>query len=248
MRSFLTLLLAVFSFSLMAQDIEGSWKLISLNGKAVNDKEYVRIYQDGYFAFGGKELKGDRFLDAGGGTYEIKGDRYAETLDFYTSDPQRIGKTIEYKIKATSNEIRIEESVAGEKKVAVWQKISDKKDDLAHNWVITARANSEGVVNEIVPGDRRTVKILGGGRFQWIAFNSKTGEFSGTGGGTYTAKDGKYVEHITFFSRDDNRVGAQLEFNYAIVDGKWHHTGKSSTGNPINETWSKYKEAYKPAQ
>lgn len=248
MRNLLILLLTAFSFGLMAQSIEGSWKLISLNGDAVNDKEYVRIYQDGYFAFGGKEVKGNKFLDAGGGEYEIKGDRYSETLDFYTADPQKVGKTVEYQIKISGDRLEIEESVAGEKKVAVWQKISDKQDDLAHNWVITARANSEGKVSEIVPGDRRTVKILGGGRFQWIAFNSKTGEFSGTGGGTYTAKDGKYVEHITFFSRDDSRVGAELEFNYAIVDGKWHHTGKSSTGNPIDETWSKYKEAYKPAR
>ena len=244
MRFFLIILLTTFSFSLTAQNIEGAWKLISLNGQSVNDKEYVRIYQDGYFAFGGKEIEGNKFLDAGGGTYDIKGNRYSETLDFYTPDPQRLGKTVNYNIEITADKITIEESVAGNKNVAVWQRISDRNDDLAHNWVITARANSEGKVSEIVPGDRRTVKILGGGRFQWIAFNSKTGEFSGTGGGTYTAKDGKYVEHITFFSRDNSRVGADLEFNYAIVDGKWHHTGKSSTGNPIDETWSKYKEAY----
>lgn len=248
MRTILTILLTAFSFNLVAQDIEGSWKLISLNGNTVDDNEYIRIYQDGYFAFGGKQIKGDKFLDAGGGTYEIKGNRYTETLDFYTPDPQKLGKILEYKIEVTGDKIKIEESVAGEKKTAVWQRISDKKDDLAHNWVITGRANQDGKMSGIVPGDRRTVKILGGGRFQWIAFNSRTGEFSGTGGGTYIAKDGKYVEHITFFSRDDSRVGADLEFNYAIVDGKWHHTGKSSTGNPIDEVWSKYKEAYKPAR
>lgn len=248
MKALLTILLTAFSFSLIAQDIRGAWKLISLNGKAVQGKEYVKIYQDGYFAFGGKQIAGDKFLDAGGGTYEIKGDRYSETLDFFTPDPQRIGKIVDYNIEITGDKIKIEESVSGDKKVEVWQKISDRKDDLAHNWVITARANAEGKVSEIIPGDRRTVKILGGGRFQWIAFNSKTGEFSGTGGGTYTAKDGKYVEHITFFSRDDSRAGAELAFNYAIVDGKWHHIGKSSTGNPINETWSKYKEAYQAEQ
>ncbi|MEM8527706.1 MAG: hypothetical protein AAGG68_23895, partial [Bacteroidota bacterium] len=64
-----------------------------------------------------------------------------------------------------------------------------------------------------------------------------TKQFLGTGGGTYTAKDGKYVEHITFFSRDDSRVGASLAFDYEVIDGNWHHRGLSSKGKPIYEIW-----------
>jgi hypothetical protein len=99
-------------------------------------------------------------------------------------------------------------------------------------------------VTTITPGNRRTVKILGGGRFQWIAFNSASKEFSGTGGGTYTAEDGKYIENIEFFSRDSRRVGASLEFDYEVKDGEWHHKGESSKGDPIYEIWSPYSEAY----
>lgn len=96
----------------------------------------------------------------------------------------------------------------------------------------------------MTPGDRRTIKILSGDRFQWVAFNSATKEFSGTGGGTYTAGNGKYTENIEFFSRDDSRVGASLEFDYDVKDGKWHHKGKSSKGDDIYEIWSPYEEAY----
>ena len=113
------------------------------------------------------------------------------------------------------------------------------------NWVITGRKR-DNEISTMTPGARRTVKILGGGRFQWIAFNSETKELSGTGGGTYSAEDGIYKENITFFSRDDSRVGATLDFQYEVKDGHWHHSGKSSTGEPIYEIWSKYKEAYKP--
>jgi hypothetical protein len=64
------------------------------------------------------------------------------------------------------------------------------------------------------------------------------------GGGTYTAKDGKYIENITFFSRDDSRVGASLDFNYEVIDGEWHHSGLSSKGDPIYEIWTPYAIGY----
>ena len=37
---------------------------------------------------------------------------------------------------------------------------------------------------------RKTMKILVDGYFQWIAFNTNTFSFMGTGGGRYTAEDG----------------------------------------------------------
>ncbi|MDZ4148456.1 MAG: hypothetical protein U1C58_09250 [Flavobacteriaceae bacterium] len=47
-----------------------------------------------------------------------------------------------------------------------------------------------------------------------------------------------------FFSRDANRVGASLKFEFEVKDGEWHHKGKSTEGNPIHEIWSVYKEAF----
>ena len=86
---------------------------------------------------------------------------------------------------------------------------------------------------------RRTLKVLTGSRFQWIAMNIETGEFSGTGGGRYRFADGVYTETIEFFSRDASRVGASLEFKGRVLDGNWHHEGRSSRGDPIYEIWSR---------
>lgn len=82
------------------------------------------------------------------------------------------------------------------------------------------------------------MKILSGTRFQWIAYNTDTKQFSGTGGGTYTTIDGVYTENIEFFSRDDSKAGVSLKFDYGLIDGKWNHTGFSSKGEPLNEIWS----------
>ena len=85
---------------------------------------------------------------------------------------------------------------------------------------------------------RKTMKILIDGFFQWIAFNTETFKFSGSGGGEYETLDGKYIEIIQYFSRDDSRVGAELDFNYEVKNKDWYHSGFSSKGNPINEVWT----------
>ncbi|RAV27927.1 hypothetical protein [Sinomicrobium soli] len=224
-----------------ARDLEGAWILTHKNGEAVSGTEYIKIYQDGYFAFGGKQVEGNEFTDAGGGIYTLEGDRYSETPDFYTSDTGRIGKKHSSAISFSGDSFTV---TAGNGNTETWKRLSATKDDLTRNWVITGRADAAGKVSEMTPGDRRTVKILSGGRFQWIAFNSATREFMGTGGGTYTAENGKYTENITFFSRDNSRVGASLGFEYEVKDGKWHHSGLSSKGDPIYEIWSPYSEAY----
>ncbi len=240
------LLLACFLVShfVAAQDLSGAWKLTHQNGNAISDVEYIKIYQDNYFSFGAKNLSDNHFIAAGGGPYSLEADKYIETLDFFTLNPLQVGTSTIFKLDLVNGKMVISGTTDNGMLVEIWEKISDESNDLTGNWVITGRKR-DNEISRSTPGARRTVKILSGGRFQWIAFNSETKEFSGTGGGTYTAKDGKYVETITFFSRDDSRVGAELGFDFQVIDGEWHHSGLSSTGSPIYEIWTPYSIGYK---
>lgn len=245
MKKILILPLLFLAGLLCAQDIEGAWKMTHQNGKLLTDKEYIKLYQDGYFAFGAKEKGSNEFIGAGGGEFSLDGNRYKETLDFYTMNPEYVGNTTEFNMDIAEGKMVISAELEGQTVIEIWEKVGNRNDDLTNNWVITGRKRNDEI-SRSTPGDRRTVKILSGGRFQWIAFNSATKEFMGTGGGTYTAQDNKYVENIEFFSRDKSRVGASLEFVYRVIDGEWHHSGLSSAGDPIYEIWSRYKDAYKP--
>jgi hypothetical protein len=109
---------------------------------------------------------------------------------------------------------------------------------LAGAWLMSARKRREELVPRSTDQPRKTMKILSGTRFQWIAYNTETKQFMGTGGGRYTTIDGVYTEHIEFFSRDNSRVGAALDFDFELEDGDWHHSGLSSRGDPIYEVWS----------
>ena len=238
MKRLVILSVLLFTSGIYAQSLEGSWKLIEKNGKTLTNEEVVRIYQDNYFAEGAKETGTNEFLWALGGEYTTAD--YSETMDFNTKSPEMIGEASNPKLSFEGDNKIIINKVTG---VETWERISDNENALNGNWVITGRKRN-GEMNKMKPGDRRTIKILSGDRFQWVAFNSATREFMGTGGGTYTAENGKYTEQIEFFSRDNSRVGASLGFNFEVKDGEWHHSGKSSKGDPIYEIWSPYAEAY----
>ncbi len=241
MKPLLLFLSLLFSVLLGAQDMEGAWKLTHEDGKEVNDRVVVKIYQDGYFAFISKEAETNKFLAAGGGEYFLD-NGYSEVYDFYTADSTLVGKEVTFTGYHRYDGLVLQELEGGTEKT--WRRISTNKNDLSGNWVITGRQRN-GELQRSTPGPRRTIKILSGDRFQWAAFNSDTGEFYGSGGGTYSAENGKYTENIEFFSRDDSRVGAELQFDYKIEDNEWHHSGKSSKGEPLFEIWTPYREFYK---
>ena len=239
MKKLVVITILLFSGVLSSQSLEGSWKLVEENGEPVIEKEVIRIYQDDYFAEAARKVETKEFLWALGGKYSM--DDYTETMDFNTRSPKMIGKMTNPRLIFENENMITLNNVTGVEK---WERVSNNENELSGNWVITGIKRNEELT-KMEPGDRRTIKILGGDRFQWVAFNSATREFMGSGGGTYTLNDGKYIENIEFFSRDNNRVGAQLQFDFQVKDGEWHHSGKSSKGDPMYEIWSPYEEAYR---
>tara|TARA_B100000886_G_scaffold54173_1_gene33258 strand:+ start:133 stop:684 length:552 start_codon:yes stop_codon:yes gene_type:complete len=120
-----------------------------------------------------------------------------------------------------------------------WIKSFGKSIDLNGKWLMAGRITDEGEKRRDISNPRKTMKFLKNGNFQWIAFNTETFQFFGSGGGTYSAENGIYTENIQFFSRNNNSVGKILPFNYSLKGVDWHHSGKSSRGDPIYEIWTK---------
>ena len=119
-----------------------------------------------------------------------------------------------------------------------WEKVSKKSKDLNGKWLMAGRVTVQGERRRDTSRPRKTMKFLLDGYFQWTAFNTETFQFFGSGGGSYTSENGKYTEHIQYFSRDNSRVGAVLPFNYSLKGSDWHHQGYSSKGDPMHEIWS----------
>lgn len=219
-------LLLISATLTQAQPLTGAWE-------HKGAQHTTRIYSGNFFAETEYDLKGKLFVGTYGGTYAVAGDEITETIEWDSRRPERIGTTVKRKLKwgkdNTSYQLEL-----------VFNKVDDGTPGaLSGAWLITGRINDKGEIRRSTPGARRTMKILSGTRFQWIAYNVETKEFFGTGGGTYTTADGKYTENIEFFSRDNTRVGASLGFDFSLVEGEWHHKGLSSKGEPIHEIWTK---------
>jgi hypothetical protein len=120
-----------------------------------------------------------------------------------------------------------------------WKHLSTPPQELKGKWLMAGRMTDQGERKRDTSGPRKTMKFLLDGFFQWIAFNTDTFQFFGSGGGYYTTEAGNYTEHIEYFSRDNSRVGARLPFQYELKGSDWHHQGFSSKGDPMHEIWSK---------
>ncbi len=196
--------------------------------------EQVLIFQDGYFSYTLFDKTNKKFIRTFGGTVAEAGGQLHVNIEFDTESKDNVGKHMHYAVSVSEKTMKLNLGSMAEN----WERIDDGKAELAGNWRITGRMNNNQV-QPIQLSARKTLKLLSGTRFQWMAVNTETKEFFGTGGGTYTFINGKYTEHIEFFSRDSTRVGASLTFDGSVSGYVWTHKGLSSRGDPIHEEWTR---------
>src|SRR5699024_3056704 len=170
-----------------------------------------------------------------GGTYQLEDKKLQIKTEFDDLNPAQIGKEIIEKIEFSQDGFTDEKGIK-------WKKQQENPQELDGLWKISGREKDKEFIPIDHSGSRKTIKLLKDGYFQWIAIEPDEKQFFGTGGGKYSFKDGKYTESILFFSKDNSRVGAELNFSGEIKNGDWHHTGKSSKGDPIHEIWIKPNE------
>ena len=216
-----------------AQSPIGAWERYydDENGNSIRS---IVIFSEKFQSIAMYSAKSGEFIYSNGGTWELNDNMMTEKVEFDTANPERVGDTLTFEVKITNDSLSLPE--------ANWHfsKIDDgKPGKLNGAWLMSGRYRNGEKQMRSTNRPRKTMKILSGTRFQWIAFDTDKKEFKGTGGGTYTTIDGKYSEKIEFFSRDNSRVGMDLEFNYNIDGGNWIHKGKTSKGDPLHEIWEK---------
>lgn len=218
---FLLPLFTAFMSAPRATQLNGAWKNVSGN------ETTIVLIEDGYITFTTFAI--DSFKKTRGGILTAGETVLTIEPEFNTAAKELTPEKISFSLK--DNTLTLD----GKK----FDRIDDASAPLSGVWKITGRME-DGNMNLIHQrGTRKTLKMLTGKRFQWFAIDPDGNQFFGTGGGTYTFENGKYTEHIDFFSRDNSRVGASLSFDGRLDSGKWHHSGLSSRGDKIYEIWEK---------
>lgn len=210
-------------------DINGTW--VSESGGTTD----LLLLQDGYLSLTSYNKTEKKFFQSKGGKYTATGEKLSLVCEFNSANKEEVGKTLSYTFSRNGAELVLKEGGRSQ----TFKLADSSSTPITGCWRINGRMDN-GKMGEMKLAPRRTLKMLTGTRFQWMAINIESGEFRATGGGTYTFENGKYTEHIEFFSRDSTRVGASLSFDGKVEDNVWHHSGASSTGDPISETWVHY--------
>jgi hypothetical protein len=202
--------------------LNGAWKLQK------GSEEIVWIFIDGYSVQTTYDKAAKRFVGTWGGPYSTNNGKLDIKTEFNTANSGMIGQT--ESINITLKDARLTT------KLGSFTKLDDGTGALAGNWRISGRMQ-DGKMVESPRTARKTLKLLSGTRFQWVAINPDEKGFYGTGGGTYTFTNGKYTETIEFFSRDSTRVGASLTFDGKVENDAWTHSGLNSRGEQLHEVW-----------
>ncbi|MDG2368577.1 MAG: membrane or secreted protein [Flavobacteriaceae bacterium] len=232
MKKILFLIIYIFIININnSQSLIGAWERnhVSENG---TDLKSVVIFSDGFQAISTYESKTGKFIYSNGGTWKLEGNNMTETVEFDTKNSERVGSEVKFQININNNSLSI---IGSEME---FKKIDDgSPGNLSGAWLMSGRVRNGQKQLRDTNRPRKTMKILSGTRFQWIAYNTETKKFMGTGGGTYTTKNGNYNENIEFFSRDNSKSGLKLKFDYEVIDNQWNHKGFSSKGDPLHEIW-----------
>ena len=231
MKKFFLLLIVLCSLSASSQSLIGAWERnhISEDGEKLRS---VVIFAEGYQVISIYKSKSGEFVYSNGGTWKLNGNMMTEKVEFDTGNAERVGEVVTFEVELTDSSLSIPESNW------TFYRIDDgSPGELQGAWLMAGRVRDGNKQMRDTSGPRKTMKILSGERFQWIAYNTETKRFMGTGGGTYSTINGIYTENIEFFSRDNSKAGLSLEFSYSIENNEWNHSGYSSKGDPMHEIW-----------
>lgn len=195
-------------------------------------RNYLLLVSDDYLIHSVYESDPAHFVSTMGGFYQVSEDSLKVKLEFNSDFSETGERVFETTLGYVNGKL-----ILNENENRPYAKEPGLEQALDGTWLFGTRGPDTGQERRGDSGPRKTLKFLKDGYFQWIAYNTETMDFRGSGGGRYAADNGKYTEVIQFFSRDDSRVGAELQFDFERKGSDWHHTGNNSRGEPMYEIW-----------
>src|SRR5690606_18723843 len=133
------------------------------------------------------------YISTSGGTYQFENNKLTVSVEFNDQNNSEVGTKKTYDLSFNNGNFRDENG-------KVWVK-QNKSQSLDGAWKISARM-MDGKMTEIhQKGERKTIKLLVGGYFQWFVIDPSKKSFSGTGCGNYKFEYVKYSVKIIFFTK-----------------------------------------------
>ncbi len=107
------------------------------------------------------------------------------------------------------------------------KEIVPRKIDLIGTWELVKQRKNDDTLYWDIPKFVIYRKLITEKHFTWVYYDADGQEVMGTGGGTYTLKNGTYIENIEYIypASGAGLLGSAIPFDCKIIEGKWHHIG-----------------------
>lgn len=99
----------------------------------------------------------------------------------------------------------------------------------------------ELVSGQNLPSGWKEIKLISGGHFIWVIYDTQKKNTAYTGGGTYKIEGDHYTEHVEFMTVDgaDALIGKDQPFTVKWQGNNLVITGTMSNGGALTETWKR---------
>jgi hypothetical protein len=185
-------------------------------------------------------------LAVSGGTWSFKDGKYVEVIEFASDTHQHLrGKTNAFTINLVGdkwdhkgvpdNEIEVDE---------VWSRMK-QGDQQKKNTGEPARqllGTWEASPRPGVPKAMRTVKHITPTHWTWVAYDRENKRVLAAAGGTWSIRDGEYVEDCEFTTNNFPQArGNSYPYEYRLQGDEWTLKGGANRGIREDETWTRPK-------
>lgn len=203
----------------------------------------VKLFKDGYWisaAFGNQKYP---FGGSGGGTFTTNNGKYMETLRFYSWDSTARGKTYTFDYRLEGNQFfqsgfinteKYQNYLIKEEMTRMIPVCALQNAALEGVWMLK-EASTNGKSEFSSPMEQ--FKIYAYPRFAWARYDTSTGQFLGTGGGSYSFDGKKVIEHLEYITYD-LALGTDVEIEVVLQGARMQQT---SWGGSYKETWQRAK-------
>jgi hypothetical protein len=231
----------------LKRELPGTWECVSLVD-VPKQISHIKHVTPTHYMWTACDRDKKAILAISGGTWALKDGKYVEAAEFASDNIQQLrGKTFRFTI-----------DLAGDK----WDHkgVPDSEIDVDQVWMRMKQADHQkkntgepgrqllGAWDQVFPPDApksiRTIKYITPTHFTWVTYDRENKRVLAAGGGTWSLRDGEYVEDCEFSTEDIAQLrGGSFPFEFRIDGDRWIQKGGPDRAIRDDQTWTRLKRS-----
>jgi hypothetical protein len=230
----------------------GVWRLVSAQWRKMPEgwqygKDYpagpsglqcIKMVSRTRYDFAFFETKSKQFVGAGGGIYNLIGDQFLFTPQYFSMDTSKVGKLYAFDSKVEGSKWQLD----GASSLEIAEKTGTAKagtpvvkTKVEGVWkMFSATYSKENKTYLQDSSSYVAVKTIFGNRFSYSYFDSKKKELIRTGGGTFTINGNKFIETLDYAFPESKQVGKPVTYTLDLEGKRWTYKNSDYT-----EVWDR---------